>query len=76
LQIETLPVWESNYVRAGAPSAASYAVKGVRFDDLATERGIQRIDFLKMNIEGAERWALPGCEKALTPRAVCVHRGT
>jgi FkbM family methyltransferase len=73
LQIETLPVWESNYVRAGDPSAASYPVKSVRFDDLAAEHGIQRIDFLKMNIEGAERQALPGCERALgRARFVCI----
>ena len=73
LQIETLPVWESNYVRAGDPSASSYPVKSVRFDDLAEEHGIERIDFLKMNIEGAERWALPGCEEALRrARFVCI----
>jgi FkbM family methyltransferase len=73
LQIETLPVWESNYVRAGDPSAASYPVKSVRFDNLAAEQGIERIDFLKMNIEGAERQALPGCEKALgRARFVCI----
>jgi FkbM family methyltransferase len=69
LQIETLAVWESNYVRTGAPSPASYPVKSVRFDDLAAEHGIERIDFLKMNIEGAERHALPGCADAL--RRVC-----
>ena len=73
LQIETLPVWESNYVRAGAPSASSRRVTGARFDDLAAEEGIDRIDFLKMNIEGAERRALPGCEKALErARFVCI----
>ncbi|HXM41945.1 MAG TPA: FkbM family methyltransferase [Bryobacteraceae bacterium] len=73
LQIETLPVWESNYVRAGDASPSSYRVKGVRFDDLAAAHGIQRIDFLKMNIEGAERWALPGGPKALgRARFVCI----
>jgi len=73
LQIETLPVWESNYVRAGEPSAASHAVRAVRFDELAKEKGIERIDFLKMNIEGAERRALPGCADALRrARYVCI----
>jgi len=73
LQIETLPVWESNYVRAGDPSHGSYPVTGTRFDSLAAEHGIDRIDFLKMNIEGAERRALPGCEKALRRvRFVCI----
>lgn len=65
LQIETMPVWESNYVRAGEPTATSFAVKGLPFDTIAAEHGIRRIDFLKMNIEGAERDALPGCREAL-----------
>jgi len=65
LQIETLPVWESNYVRPGAPSPNSCTVESVRFDDLCEQHGIGRIDFLKMNIEGAERRALQGCERGL-----------
>jgi FkbM family methyltransferase len=73
LEIETLPVWESNYVRSGPASPTSFAVKGVRFDDLCSERKIERIDFLKMNIEGAERMALPGCRRALDrTRYVCI----
>jgi FkbM family methyltransferase len=73
LQIETLPVWESNYVRTGEATPASYPVKGVRFDDLAAQHGIGRIDFLKMNIEGAERLALPGCVWALQgTRHACI----
>ena len=65
LQIEPLPVWESNYVRGGAATPASHPVKAVRFDDLAARQRIGRIDYLKMNIEGAERQALPGCREAL-----------
>lgn len=73
LQIETMPVWESNYVRTGPPSPASHPVKGVPFDSLARQYGIGRIDFLKMNIEGAERNALPGCAEALQrTQNVCV----
>ena len=73
LQIETLPVWESNYVRSGPPTPTSHPVRAVRFDDLAAGHGIDRIDFLKMNIEGAERQALPGCAAALRRvRFVCV----
>jgi FkbM family methyltransferase len=64
-QIETLPVWESNYVRGGPPTPTSHAVRGLRLDDLCAELSIDRIDLLKMNIEGAERWALPGAAKAL-----------
>jgi FkbM family methyltransferase len=65
LQAETLPVWESNYVRTGAVTPGSHPVEGVTFDSLAARYGIDRIDFLKMNIEGAERHALPGCRAAL-----------
>jgi len=73
LQIETMPVWESNYVRTGPASATSHAVEGVTFDSLSERLGIDRIDFLKMNIEGAERNALPGCRKALARvRNVCI----
>ena len=73
LQIETLPVWESNYVRGGQASPTSHPVQAIRFDDLAKEVGIGRIDFLKMNIEGAEISALPGCREALTrTHMVCI----
>jgi FkbM family methyltransferase len=73
LQIETLPVWESNYVRTGEATPTSNAVEGVTFDMLTERYGIERIDFLKMNIEGAERTALPGCRNALhRVRNVCI----
>ena len=73
LQIETLPVWESNYVRTGGATATSFPVEGEPFDELCAEAGIDRIDFLKMNIEGAERLALPGCRQALgRARFACV----
>jgi FkbM family methyltransferase len=73
LQIETLPVWESNYVHNGVSTPTSHPVKGVVFDDLAAKVEIDQIDFLKMNIEGAERHALPGCCEALKrTRFVCV----
>jgi FkbM family methyltransferase len=73
LQIETLPVWESNYVRTGDATASSHPVEGAPFDELCAEAGVDRIDFLKMNIEGAERLALPGCRYALRrARFACV----
>jgi len=73
LQIETMPVWESNYVRSGEPTATSAAVEGRPFDEVSREMGIGPISFLKMNIEGAERQALPGCREALArTEKVCV----
>lgn len=42
-------------------------------DDVAGELGIERVDLLKMNIEGAEREAVVGMEKTLAKtRFVCV----
>lgn len=73
LEIETMPVWESNYVRSGGPSANSFSIEGEPFDEIAAREGIGAISFLKMNIEGAEREALPGCRKVLERTAkVCV----
>lgn len=73
LEIETMPVWESNYVRTGPPTPTSHSVEGVTFDQLSAEQGIGAIHFLKMNIEGAERNALPGCRQALgRTKNVCV----
>jgi FkbM family methyltransferase len=73
LQIETLPVWESNFVREGEPTATSHPVEAVTFDELCARHGIDRIDFLKMNIEGAERFALPGMTEAIRRiRNVCI----
>jgi FkbM family methyltransferase len=73
LHIETLPVWESNFVRSGDATPTSFPVEGVTFDSLAAEMGLDHIDFLKMNIEGAERQALPGCRAALMRTAhVCI----
>ena len=73
LQIEALPNWQSNYVRTGESTSTSRPVEGVPFDELSAELGIERIDFLKMNIEGAERTALPGCRESLQRTShVCV----
>lgn len=75
-QVETLPVWESNYVREGEPTPTSHPVEGITFDALCRRHGIDRIDFLKMNIEGAERFALPGMKEAIKRvqwACVCAH---
>jgi FkbM family methyltransferase len=75
-QIETLPVWESNYVREGEPTPTSHPVEGITFDALCRRHGIDRIDFLKMNIEGAERFALPGMKEAMKRvrwTCICAH---
>lgn len=73
LQIETLPVWESNYVREGEATPTSHPVEAITFDALCRRHDITRIDFLKMNIEGAERFALKGMAEAIRRvRHVCI----
>jgi FkbM family methyltransferase len=60
-------------VGAGESSAETKTVAGVTLDDLCREHELSRVDFLKMNIEGAERYALQGARELLsrTPH-VCI----
>lgn len=64
LYIETLRNWQSSHLIDAATTGTSYAVTGSTFDALWKSCGMGRIDLLKMNIEGAERDALPGCREA------------
>lgn len=45
---------------------AETSVRACTLDSLVSELGIERIDFLKMNIEGAETLALAGADHAMT----------
>ena len=57
----------------GETGHARLEVAAVRLDDLLSERGIEEVDFIKMNIEGAERYALDGMRDILSrARHVCV----
>jgi FkbM family methyltransferase len=64
--------WRANAVApSGAPSNVRIASKTL--DQVCAEMGIQRIDFLKMNIEGAERYALAGMETMIdSTNAICI----
>jgi FkbM family methyltransferase len=69
--VESESSWTGNTVQYGKSS--SYKVRAATLDDLSEELSLERIDFLKMNIEGAERYALPGAQ-AVMPRIkqICV----
>lgn len=62
----------SNHMR-NAVGADGIVVPGRRLDGLAAELGIDHVDLLKMNIEGAERDALEGMGALLErTRHVCI----
>jgi FkbM family methyltransferase len=63
------------YSVIGGPEAPARAqdVPAVTLDELSEELGLEQIDFLKMNIEGAERLALAGARELLgRTRHLCV----
>ena len=51
--------WETNNIY----EPGEIAVRGITLDDACRERGIDHIDWLKMNIEGAEKDAVRGMEQ-------------
>lgn len=65
--------WMENRVTSNGDPASSMTVPAGALDDLCRELDVREISFLKMNIEGAERYALLGAEKTM-PRIqqICV----
>lgn len=65
--------WLENRVTANGEPASNLSAPAGTLDDLCHTFGIREISFLKMNIEGAERYALLGAEKTM-PRIqhICV----
>lgn len=64
--------WMENRVEASNGSSG-LSVRATTLDDLCRKEGIEDISFLKMNIEGAERFALPGAGKTMPRiRHICV----
>lgn len=55
----------SNAISLNRGGGFQAEVSGVTLDGLCRDHGIDRIDFLKMNIEGAERAALVGMGEAI-----------
>jgi len=67
---------ESNSLLTSELDPEAYTVPGVRLDDIVTSHAIEHIDFLKMNIEGAERLAIKGMDQTIarTDRVcICCH---
>ena len=64
------------YLRNRVGHASGIPVAGTTIDALVTRLSLERIDFLKMNIEGAERLAIRGMDETLRRTetiCVCCH---
>lgn len=60
----------TNYVTAGKLRESDTKIQMVSLDDFCRERGIERIDLLKMDIEGGEYDALIGASGLLARKAI------
>ncbi len=75
VEIEDREKFISNTVLqlAAESGARRLEVRGETLDRLLSEQGVTEIDFLKMNIEGAERLAIDGMQESLAnSRHVCI----
>lgn len=88
IELVKLPLWEKSDIelsyhdngpgsRVGEKNLYPNKVKTICLDDFAREQNIEKIDFIKMDIEGAELSALRGAEGAIRrhkPKlAICVY---
>lgn len=90
IHVEKYPLWSSSgevlYVHGKGPAARvlphaggadSLKVETISIDDFSERSAVPRIDFIKMDIEGAELEALKGAERVIRrdrPRlAICVY---
>jgi FkbM family methyltransferase len=72
VMIDDEDLWEANTVCSASPGT-DISVPATTLDQVCKEHGITKIDFLKMNIEGAETFALRGMRDTIgTVRSICV----
>ncbi len=65
--------WTENAVEFDKVSPSASEVQASTLDDVCRQQGLNEITFLKMNIEGAERYALPGMVSTMRyVRHICV----
>jgi FkbM family methyltransferase len=70
--IESQKGWQANRI-VTIDAKDSLQVPALSLDELVEREGVRRIDFLKMNIEGAEALAIRGMERTLRiTKALCI----
>lgn len=63
-----------NFVSSQQPEAVDHMVEMVSLDHYCQQRGIERIDLLKLDIEGGEYEALEGARRLLETRSIaCIQ---
>ena len=71
--IEDLATHEANTAQLEPTAETVFKVQGVSIDEICKRQRVERIDLLKMNIEGAERVAIEGMTEMITrTRYVCI----
>ncbi|OGW91501.1 MAG: hypothetical protein A3D28_02885 [Omnitrophica bacterium RIFCSPHIGHO2_02_FULL_63_14] len=64
---------QNHLIPEGArPAGDALAVEAVTLDDYCAARGIERIDYLKMDVEGAELFVLRGARRLLEGRRIAL----
>ena len=56
---------QTSVTRSAEPSGRTLEASTISLDDFAADRGIERIDYIKLDVEGAELKALRGAEGVL-----------
>ena len=67
---------EADFTVRSVVTGSGIEVPAISIDDFIEKRGIERVDFLTMNIEGAERLAIRGMERSFAKVAhvcICCH---
>ena len=72
VMIDDEDLWEANTVSSASPGT-DISVRATTLDQVCREHEITKIDFLKINIEGAETFALRGMKDTIgNVRSICV----